>query len=149
MHEVVWLANADAHGNVHLAQTCSCFQWLCPVVPPCAPAVLSLAVSPQVKSRMRGGPAPPNQGGTSHQWSETHPSTTTNKRAMLGSQELARALPSLSGKRCAKVLARNRAEFSAEVSSLLLIKASRSQERQYPIIEWVVPVMLDAVSVIN
>lgn len=75
--------------------------------------------------------------------------TVTNKQVMLASQELACALSSLSVKRCVKVLARNRAEFSAEVSPLLLIKASRSQERQYPIIEWVVPVMLDAVSAFN
>lgn len=56
------------------------------------------------------------------------------------------ALLSLSGKRCVKVLVRDSAEFSAGVSPLLLIKASASWERQYPIIKWVVAVTLDAIS---
>lgn len=72
-----------------------------------------------------------------------------NKQTVLACQDLACALPSPSMKWCVKALARNRAEFSAEVSSLLLIKASASWERQYPIIEWVVAVMLDVVSAFN
>lgn len=68
---------------------------------------------------------------------------------MVVRQKPACALLSLGVKQRVKALARERAEFSAEGSTLLLIKARRSQERQYPITGWAVPVMLDAVSAIN
>lgn len=82
-------------------------------------------------------------------WASLALTAMPNKKTVLACQDLACALPSFSVKWCVKALARNRAEFSAEVSSLLLIKASASRERQYPIIEWVVAVMLDVVSAFN
>lgn len=51
--------------------------------------------------------------------------TVISKQATPASQEIACAPPSLSVKRRVKVLARHGAEFSAGVSPLLLIKASR------------------------
>lgn len=86
--------------------------------------------------------------GCCSRWGDTS-SCCNLKKTEFVIQGLTSTLLSHSGKRCVKVLVRDSAEFSAGVSSLLLIKESASWERQYPLIKWVVAVMLDAVSAFN